>query len=60
MKLYLLKNRFTYDEIEEDVGIFDSLKNIEKGKKDYMKTMPEIEKSHFHFSYTTMELNKLN
>jgi hypothetical protein len=58
MNLYLLKNKFTYDEIEENIGIFDTKENMEQGKKDFMKTMPEIEKSHFHFSYEKFVLNK--
>ena len=49
MKLYLLKNRFTYDEIEENVGIFDTKGKMEQGKKDYMKSMPELEKAIFIF-----------
>lgn len=59
MKLYLLKNRFTYDEIEENVGIFDTKAKMEQAKKDYMKSMPELEKSHFHFSYEEFTLNKI-
>ncbi len=60
MKLYLLKNRFTYDEIEENVGIFDTKAKMEQGKKDYMKSMPELNKSHFHFSYEEFVLNQLS
>lgn len=58
MKLYLLKNKFTYDEIEENIGIFDTKAKMEQGKKDFMKTMLEIEKDHFHFSYEEFTLNK--
>lgn len=58
MKLYLLKNKFTYDEIEENIGIFDTKAKMKQGKKDFMKTMPEIEKDHFHFSYEEFVLNK--
>lgn len=60
MKLYVLKNRFTYDEFEENVGIFDSKAKMEKGKRDYMESMPSIEKTHFHFSYDEFKLNELN
>lgn len=60
IKLYLLKNKFTYDEIEENVGIFDTKAKMEQGKKDYMKSMPELEKNHFHFSYEEFILNQLN
>jgi hypothetical protein len=33
---------------------------MEQGKKDYMESMPELEKSHFHFSYEEFVLNQLN
>lgn len=49
MRLYLLKNKFTYDDFEENVGIFDTKAKMEQGKKDFMKTMPEIEKTIFIF-----------
>lgn len=60
MKLYLLKNRFTYNEIEENVGIFDTKAKMAQGIKDYMDSMPELEESHFHFSYEEFILNQLN
>lgn len=59
MKLYLLKNRFTYDEIEEDIGIFSTKKNLEQGKKEFRKSMPEITNDHFHFSVIEFELDKI-
>lgn len=61
MKLYLLKNRFEYDddEDEEIVGIFDSEAKMEKGKRDYMELLSIIDETHFHFSYDEFILNKI-
>lgn len=59
MKLYLLKNRFTYDEIEENVGIFDTKAKMEQGKKDYMKRLSTTPRDFFHFSYETFNLNEM-
>lgn len=61
MKLYLLKNRFEYDdeEDEEIVGIFDSEAKMEKGKRDYIKLIAVIDETHFHFSYDEFTLNKI-
>lgn len=59
MKLYLLKNRFTYDEIEENIGIFETKAKMEQGKKEFKKKFPYFESKHFHFSYEEFELNKV-
>lgn len=58
--LYLLKNRFTYDDESENVGIFDTKSKMEQGKKEFMKMFPDCEKDHFHFSHEIFTLNQIS
>lgn len=59
MTLYVLKNRFTYQELEEIVGIFDSMSKLESAKVIYMRLMPELSEECFNFSYEEYILNTL-
>lgn len=59
MTLYVLKNRFTYEELEEIVGIFDSMLRLESAKVIYMRLMPELSEECFNFSYEECILNTL-
>lgn len=62
MKLYLLTNKFKYSDptdVQDRVGIFDSLEAVEKGKKDFIESMPSLSPDIFKFYVEEFELNKL-
>ena len=62
MKLYLLTNEFKYGDLTDApdrIGIFDSLEAVEKGKKDFMDSVPTLPHDIFKFIVEEFELNKV-
>ena len=62
MKLYLLTNKFKYNDFNDPagiIGIFDSPEAVEKAKHDYMNLMPTLPHDIFRFYVEEFELNTI-
>lgn len=62
MEVWLLKVKHVYDEGFEDVGVFTSEEEMDKGRRDYlnMKKKDSFGESKFRFTHSTFTLNKIS
>lgn len=59
MNVFILRNRFKYEDTDEIVGVFDSYDKVKQAKLDYMALMPTLPEDTFRFSVEEFPLNKV-
>ena len=57
--VYLLKGKHLYDDEFEELGVFTSKEEMEKGKERYLEKMKPVESDRYRFTWTTLTLNEL-